>query len=360
MKESTLFPKPVPITVVTGEYKSGKTIFALTTGYPLARVLLYDNELGAETYHTADNPFVRVDIPSQMKDGYADLEFYDAWINHMRSISAGEYDVIIVDTIEPIEAGLTEWVRRNPRAFNRTAWPGSTVPGVFWAAVKSQWKKIIQEMKSKCEMVILVVHMRDEYQDQVRTGRRERRGKETLSELATVEIEMVRRPIKVNGRMQLQAIPSAIVHKDRFFSGTLTDPSSIKPILPTWLEECTWDVIRGYMQSPVKEDIQPPSDLDTRDREMEMKILDARISENRALEAEAKAAVVPRRPPPQASPKILFWDALKPILISRGVSTEGNIEESLKAINEPWAKEVLGCMEEKNWDKAMRALPDRE
>ena len=88
---SDLFPKSVPVTVVTGEFQSGKTVFALTTGYPLERTLIYDNELSAETYHTTDNPFVRVDLPGEMArlfpKGYTAVQFYDAWLRHMRAHS---------------------------------------------------------------------------------------------------------------------------------------------------------------------------------------------------------------------------------------------------------------------------------
>ena len=41
-----LFPLDLPVVVATGEYESGKSMLALTTGCPLERVLIYDNEEG--------------------------------------------------------------------------------------------------------------------------------------------------------------------------------------------------------------------------------------------------------------------------------------------------------------------------
>lgn len=86
---SDLFPKSVPVTVVTGEFQSGKTVFALLPLF-LECTLIYDNELSAETYHTTDNPFVRVDLPGEMArlfpKGYTAVQFYDAWLKHMRAV----------------------------------------------------------------------------------------------------------------------------------------------------------------------------------------------------------------------------------------------------------------------------------
>ena len=145
--------------------------------------------------------------------GYTAVQFYDAWLRHMRAIQPGQYDVIIVDTIETIEDGLADWVESNPAAFGHTPAQYQKMSGIFWNDLKTEWKKVIQEMKARCRMVILIVHMRDEYKNNVRTGKRQRRGKETLSELATLEVELVRKPG--------QEVPSARVHKHRFFAGSL-------------------------------------------------------------------------------------------------------------------------------------------
>ena len=281
-----LFPKSVPVTVVTGEFQSGKTVFALTTGYPLERTLIYDNELSAETYHTPDNPFVRVDLPGELArlfpKGYTAVQFYDGWLRHMRAIQPGLYDVIVVDTIETLEDGLADWVQSNPGAFGHTPAQYQKMSGIFWNDLKTEWKKVIQEMKARCRMVILIVHMRDEYKNNVRTGKRERRGKETLSELATLEVELVRKPG--------QEVPSARVHKHRFFAGSLAAPSSVKPTLPSWMPECTWEVIRGYMANPVEEDILPPEEDKTEELAMEKLRLQATIAEAELAKAEIQAA----------------------------------------------------------------------
>ena len=55
MSDKRLFPQPLPIVVITGEYESGKTLAILTTGYPEDRTLLYDNEQSATLYEVVGN-----------------------------------------------------------------------------------------------------------------------------------------------------------------------------------------------------------------------------------------------------------------------------------------------------------------
>lgn len=377
---SDLFPKAVPVTVVTGEFQSGKTVFALTTGYPLERTLIYDNELSAETYHTSDNPFVRVDLPGEMArlypKGYTAAQFYETWLKHMRAIAPGQYDVIIVDTIETIEDGLGDWVEANPGVFGHTAAQYQKMSGIFWNDVKAEWKKVIQEMKARCRMVILIVHMRDEYKNNVRTGKRQRRGKETLSELATLEVELVRKPG--------QEVPSARVHKHRFFAGSLIQPSSVKPTLPSWMPECTWAMIRGYMANPVEKDILPPEEDKTEELAMEKLRLQAAIAEAELAKAEMQAATASKTasaakaasaPPAhagtgsggngasgtgsagngatKATPKVLFWRKLR----ERITELDGDVtnpKAALEGIKAPWAAEALKLISAENWDKALQ------
>lgn len=357
----SLFPKSVPVTVVTGEFQSGKTVFALTTGYPLERVLVFDNELSSETYHTPDNPFVRVDLPGELgrkyPKGYTSLQFYEAWINHMRSVQVGQYDVIIVDTIEQIEDGLADWVTAHASEFGHSAKQYETMSGLFWGDVKATWKRVIQDMQSRCKMVILIAHMRDEFKNKVRTGKRERKGKETLSELATLELELVRKPE--------QAAPSGKVLKHRFFAGSLADPASVKPILPTWLEKCTWEIIRGYMVHPTEKDIQPPVIDDTEEREMEKLRLKAQIAEDERIKSEAQAnsaaaAAVKassrdnaQQPAPLVSDKVLFRRKLVDRISELGGDVT-NPKVALNDIHTSWAVDALDIIKTERWADGLK------
>ena len=283
----------------------------------------------------------------------------------MRALPAGLYDVIVVDTIETIEDGLADWVQTNPAAFGHTPAQYQKMSGIFWNDLKTEWKKVIQEMKARCRMVILIVHMRDEYKNNVRTGKRERRGKETLSELATLEVELVRKPG--------QEVPSARVHKHRFFSGNLMQPSSVKPTLPNWMPECTWEVIRGYMANPVEEDILPPEEDKTEELAMEKLRLQATIAEAELAKAEIQAASANKtagagKAASSASPgtggngntkatsKVLFWRKLRDRIAELGgdVTNPKAALADLADLRTPWATEALKLINAERWDDAFK------
>jgi hypothetical protein len=283
-----LFPMPVPVTVAFGEYGSGKTLWVLTTGYPLERTLVYDNEKSSEVYNTEQNPFVRVDLPTLMLEkhpkGYKPIDFYRAWVENMRSITPGKYDVIGIDTAEPLEEGIAEWVTANASYFGHSAGQYQKMSGLFWGDVKNLWKQHILEMTSRCKMVIITVHMRDEFKNNNRTGKRQRKGKDTLSELATLELELVRKP----GQM----VPSARIHKERFFSGSLADIAHARPILDPWLPEASWAKIREYMLNPAdptNPQLEPEDPEAAKAEELYKLELQAKIAEAQLAQADGAA-----------------------------------------------------------------------
>lgn len=288
MSDRRLFPQPLPIVVITGEYESGKTLAILTTGYPEDRTLLYDNEQSATLYEAVGN-FTRVDITSTLPDNWSNLMFYQAWLQHMRGVEPRQHDVIGVDPIERVEAGLTEWVGNNPKFFGRSANQYQRATGLFWADVKDLWGRHILELASKCEMLILTAHMRNVYKGGKPTNqRRRRKGKETLSELATLELELVRKPGMVK--------PAAKVLKSRLVYGHLSEPSKMRPMFDPYIKEFTWERVREYMKTGADPDnlqMPPePSQEEKRMRELELK---AEIARAETARIEAGCRLHPMR-----------------------------------------------------------------
>ena len=60
-----LFPLDLPVVVATGGTKR-QVNACLTTGCPLERVLIYDNEKSVATYHAMNPAFTRVDIAGSL------------------------------------------------------------------------------------------------------------------------------------------------------------------------------------------------------------------------------------------------------------------------------------------------------
>jgi hypothetical protein len=283
------FPRPLPVVVATGEYESGKSLLILTTGAPLDRVLVYDNEQSMTLYESM-GAFHRVDLVTELSqkypDGWTNLQFYDAWRDHMRAIEPGQYDVIGVDPIERVESGVADWVAQNPGYFGHTRGQYQSMSGLFWGDVKDLWGRHILEMKARAEMVILTAHMRNVYQGgKPVPGKRERKGKDTLSELATLEVELVRKPG--------DAAPSAKVLKSRLVYGDLADPSGMRPMFDPWISPFTWARVVEYLKTGADPEnpVLPPDDPEEkRMRELE---LQATIAAAKLAEAEARADAPP-------------------------------------------------------------------
>jgi len=270
-----LFPQPVPIVVLTGEYESGKTLAILTTGYPIERVLLYDLEISSETYHGEGAKWTRVDPISQLSEGWNNLQLYEAWAKHVRTIQPGQYDVIGIDPIERIEAGITDWTQRHPEFFGHSANQYQRMSGLMWGDVKDLWARHILDLKSKCRMVILTAHMRNIYLDNKPTGQRERKGKETLSELATLELELTR---VIKGKKQ--ALPAAKVLKSRLLYGDLSDPTTIRPMFDPWINPFSWAIVRDYMNHGADPDnLKTEPGPSPEEKEMEKLRLQATIAQ---------------------------------------------------------------------------------
>lgn len=279
-----LFPVALPVVVATGEYQSGKSMLALTTGAPIERVLIYDNEESVSTYHDMSPGFTRIDIAGMLPVGktWTNLEFYLKWREHLRSIPAGKYDVIAVDTVERVESGISDYVRFNPQEFGHSAKQYELMSGLYWGDVKDLWGRHILELKQRCQMVILTVHMRDVYADRKPVaGKRQRKGKENLSEIASLELELFRKPGQI--------APSARIIKSRLVFGNILKPETLRPMFDPFVPKFTWDVVREYMlkgADPEHPILEPePSEEEKELRKLE---LQATIAQAKLLETEDK------------------------------------------------------------------------
>jgi hypothetical protein len=247
-----IWPQPIEIIGVTGEFASGKTLFGLTIA-PGERTKVYDTEKSSGSY--ASIKFERVSIPDVMAalkpSGYKPIDTFTWWLDDVKKTTPGKYDVIMIDTISEIEDGLVEWVQKNPTYFGHSSGQYAKMSGIMWGDVKTLWKNVLSDLASRCQTFVFCSHMSNIWQGDRPTGKRKPKGKETLMELASLYLLMERKADK-NGVMP--AKPSAIQLKSRLVhisfdpeTGELRDP---QPCLPPRIPVCTPAEIRKYMNSP--------------------------------------------------------------------------------------------------------------
>jgi hypothetical protein len=289
-----LFPIPLPVIGVSGEFASGKTLFLLTID-PGPRTRVYDLEKSSQTYQSLG--FDRVDVYRELlkahPNGYRSSALWEWWRDDVLGIEPGRFTVIAIDTVTPIEDSLGDWVIENAAKFNATRkqffTSAGTPSGLFWGVVKSVWERTLNDLAARCECFAFAAHMSTVYANNQPTMKRKAKGKLTLTQLASLYLEMDRKP---DARGARPAVPSARVVKDRVVH-TRIDPETgkvqIVPVLPPRLPEATPDAVRAYMLRPADfadlkpEELAPEEHLTDDDRAE----LRARTAEAQAVAAQA-------------------------------------------------------------------------
>lgn len=309
MSESkALWPQPIPIIGVTGEYESGKTFFGLSVSPDPRRVRVYDIEMSADPYKSLG--FDHVNVPQEMlkrhPKGYKPVDLWNWWLADVSNLEADRFDVILVDPVTDLERGLTDWVSLNPTHFGHTPGQYASMSGIMWGDVKDYWKMILTgRVATKCQTFVFVAHMGAEFDPATKkaTGDRKPKGKETLMELASLYLQM-ERPKDARGARQ--KAPSAVVLKSRLNHLRMTDDGpDIRPALPPRLPAATPRAIRQYLLTPpdydnLKAEERAPDRVMTDDERLKLQVAKAEAERDAAM---ARAATgQPAQSPPTAPP----------------------------------------------------------
>lgn len=246
----------IPIIGGSGEYASGKTMFGYTMvmdangSIPANSIRVWDCEHSSTGYSQIFglSPDDYIDVPGVMRrehpQGWLPTQLAEWWIKDMRSIQPGKYQVAMLDPASEIESAIASYVREHPTQFGYTSTQFDRSNALFWGAVKDFWKQLLSELATRVETFYFTVHMRMQFRGATPTGKREAKGKSTLSELAALFLEFNREPDQ-SGNVPKE--PRAIVRKNRLIR--LVE-GKIEPILPPALPTATPEAIRQYILTP--------------------------------------------------------------------------------------------------------------
>lgn len=293
-------PYDIPVVGLAGEIGSGKTIWGLTVdpncmdqGSMAQTTYVWDTE-GSSASYTGTLNFTRVDIPSalfkKLKKGTPQDTFL-FWRNDLENLSPNKYRVLMLDTINTIETGLADYVKQNPAEFGYTAKQFHKFEGLMWGAMKSEWKRLILLATQKCDTLVLTTHMKVAYVGGIPTRHRIPKGKETISEVASIYMVLSRKVIPGSNTMQLE--PSGVCVQPSGKSRLLRmNPHTMKlePLLPPNIVNASPSGIREYLKNPpdfnnLEDFEQAVEDKMSDDDRLEMKVT---ISGNLARKAEAE------------------------------------------------------------------------
>jgi hypothetical protein len=238
----------IPVLGVTGEYASGKTL--LISSIDPEHTCIIDLEESSATY--GGIPFAkRHDLQDMLVGGKGTPKPVDIFIwfrDLVEKIKPGEYTVLAVDPINDLEQGLVDWVAANPKEFGRSAGQYERAGGILWGDVKAYWKRLLMQIAAKVKTFAFATHMGFVWSGSSPTTRRKAKGKDTLFELASMYLQVERKP-DANGKMP--DVPTAIVLKSRLAVTHMVEGEVIhKPILPPRLKQATPKAIRDYIANP--------------------------------------------------------------------------------------------------------------
>ena len=247
MSES-LWPQPIEIIGLTGEYASGKTLFGLTIDPK--NTLVWDEEKSSASYTSLG--FERRDLFAQLdtKSKFGVIDVYLSWLSQVDALPVGKFTVGMLDTVGMVEAGLADWVSQHPANFGHTNAQYQKMNGVYWGDVKQQWKFVLNRVASKFQTFCFTSHLGTVWKNGEPTGKRKPKGKDTLMELASLYLQMER---KADLKGNLPAKPAATVLKSRLMSHRINEATGeieIVPSLPPRLPIATPHSIRQYMIAP--------------------------------------------------------------------------------------------------------------
>lgn len=277
----------IPILGVSGGFDSGKTTFLLSIAGPTGKTLVYDLEMSSATYQKWYPNMTRVDLPAlaaaKYPNGYTEKQLFEIWRNHLRTVKAGEYDVIAVDTLDALETGLEETIAANHKAYGSKSEESLYSHGKIWRLLRTEWNRILLgEIAAKCTTFAFSAHLKTVWKNNQPTREKTPAGKDVLMKLASLYLILERNVAKG------QLIPSAIVHKSRL--QTMVG-GKLQQLLPPRLPEGTPDMIRKYIKNPPN--IRQLSDNEViNERPMtadERLLLETEIADARQATAEAEA-----------------------------------------------------------------------
>ena len=256
----------IPVIGLCGEFEAGKTIFALTIapgkhpdGHPFEgkeRTGVIDTEKSSETYEASELGFKRFDLPAEIMkrypQGYTPIQLYEGFRKFVDSLPNDRFDVLVVDPITDIDTGVTEYVKQNCTKFGLTQKQLERSSGLLWGAVKELWNQMLLQLAAKTKTFVFTAHMRDVYVGNTPSGKREPKGKETLMKLATLYLELQRKP---NLKGEVPTVPRGVRLKSRLSDIRVSDTGEVQTVslIPKVFDDCTPAKIRQLLAHPVAE-----------------------------------------------------------------------------------------------------------
>lgn len=279
---------------VTGEIDTGKTTFALECGAEAERICFLDSDTkGRATIDQllADGiTFGAYHDLTALAEGKRELEFLAACLAIVDSIEVGQFDAIIWDTWERFGKCFHPYVVAHPAEFKQKWSPSGKIKGAEqWQEAQQYESRVLNRLGKLAPVVIVVSHLKDDYFNNVKTGKQKPASSRTLNRVPRFRIWLRHNPES--------PVPIGLVlkrvDKKMAVEGKGLRTVSVLPrrIAPRPDDESLWDTIGWYFENPVG--LRQPTPNETPD-EFELSILDGTLTheQKHTLNLMLRAGVV--------------------------------------------------------------------
>lgn len=265
---------------VTGEQDTGKTTFAYTVGVPPAEIAFFDNDLKAEevhrqlrfgVYHNLVREFRR------LRSGKP-IDFFNMTMGLVEELPEDRFSVLVFDNWTQMEEGINSWVDEHiTEVSNLTMGQVKSASPLTWPYKRLKYAAVLDALLSKAPLVIITVHVKDQWMGMRKTGLKEARCQQPLVEKSALRLWLRHNP-------DSQA-PIGLVLKRIAVSRWNPETGLIEvgSVLPRRFAPCTWERIRWYFNNPVGNRKLNPDEIPT---EYELSILDGTLTKDQKMMLE--------------------------------------------------------------------------
>lgn len=268
---------------VFGLAGSGKSSFALTASDEPGKVSFLDGDASKGRRMAEDLEIEHYYDLTHMarEENMNEIEYQEMVLGIIEDLPDG-LDVIILDNATGFFKGAQSYVSVNRDRFRKKWSPsGKYATMQEWGVMRSQYlPAVYSEMLSKAELVMILTHVTDDYDDSgIKTGKKVAEADESLEKAAGIIIRLVR-----DTRTESSAPVVLLIKKPR----PRFEPSErrVIDVFPERIAPCTWSTIEHYLENPiglkdVLEDHEIPNDF-------EVALIEGSLNEEQRKEYEAR------------------------------------------------------------------------
>lgn len=275
------------VILITGEHGVGKTRAAIEAANAEKTLLIDDDEKGRETVRRIQEDGFEFGRYVNFIDriaGMKPVQIHKEGLKLIDEIPAGKYDNIVWDTWTRFAGTCAAYVKANNDLFrepNGWAAMGKIHAGEEYKEARLYEAELIAKLHKKAPLVILVSHLKNEYRNNVQTGKQIPATSKAIDSVCNLRLWL-----KHN---QASTTPLALVlkniEKNIMVDGRLRTvqilPMKVTPIdNEKTFERSVWDAIERYIDDPIGN--RKPNKDEVPD-DFEMSIIQGTLTEDQKL-----------------------------------------------------------------------------